>query len=86
MVRRGSTVRVRQRALRVRKWLQTSSSVVWISSAEHLSSAFQATIEVASTCAKCLQIDLLPGATEHLLGTEGLDEPCSERLPAQAAQ
>ena len=36
-------------------------------------------------CAKCLQIDLLPGATEHLLGTEGLDEPCSERLPANGS-
>ena len=36
-------------------------------------------------CAKCLQIDLLPGATEHLLGTEGLDAPCSERLPANGS-
>ena len=64
---------------------KASSSVVWISSAEHLSSAFQATIGVASACAKCFQIDLLPGATEHLLGTEGLDEPCSERLPANGS-
>jgi hypothetical protein len=43
----------------------------------------QTAVEVTSTHAKCLQIDLLPGSTEYLPGTEGLDDAGSERLGAK---
>jgi hypothetical protein len=73
MVRRGSTVRVRQRAFVEKKSPEIGIFVVWHSTTERLRIGVGTAIELARAAAKCLQTDLLPGSTEHLPESEGLD-------------
>ena len=82
MVRRGSTVRVRQRALTERKSPDIGD---FCGLGKHRGAPPQYLGTACRTrCAheKCLQIDLLGGTAEHLLEPEGLDSgrPHSYRI------
>jgi hypothetical protein len=73
MVRRGSTVRVRQRALAKKKSPETGIFVACHSATEHLRITVGTAVEVSAPHEKWLQIGLLRGIVEHLLETEEVD-------------
>jgi hypothetical protein len=86
MVRRGSAVRVRQRALDFEKCLQ----IDWCCCLNEHRRAFPCSVEAIVRDpvppVKRLQIGPLPGTSEHLRGTEGLEEPGSEGRAAKRRQ
>jgi len=88
MVRRGSTVRVRQRALFSKKYLQIAQFCCHRRYHGAPPCSVETTIELAGRPAKHLQIELLPSTTEHLRGTEGLGGPgtegCARKRPESA--
>src|SRR5687768_4663539 len=73
MVRRGSAVRVRQRALLSKKYLQIGYCRCLTEHRRAPPCSIRTTATLLASQAKCLQIDLLTGTTEHLPDTEGLD-------------
>jgi hypothetical protein len=88
MVRRGSTVRVRQRALFSEKYLQIAQFCCHRQDRGAPPCSVGTTIELDVRPAKHLQIELLPSTTEHLRGTEGLGGPgtedCARKRPESA--
>ena len=73
MVRRGSTVRVRQRALVREKYPEIGYFCCLTQHHRAPPQCRRAGYSARLRAAKPLQIDLLPGTSEHLPETEGLD-------------